>query len=177
VEKDKKEVEMLKKAFLLSFILLVFPFFLKGEEWQMIEPPQSYAYLLQRIQENLPIINFDTEEHRNIYNNELSVTINLALQGDLERVKERINEIHIPQATDWIKRERQKDIVVALLMLELLFTNEAPLCVSSNFPEEIKEGFKNETRKIKITFIHHRDCDRKDNKHFNDCAFQVEAEF
>jgi len=169
---------MLKKAFLLSFILLVFPFFLKGEEaFQMIEPPQSYAYLLERIQENLPIINFDTEEHRNIYNNELSVTINLALQGDLERVKERINEIHIPQATDWITRERQKDIVVALLMLELLFTNEAPLCVSSNFPEEIKEGFENETMKIKITFIHHRDCDRKDNKHFNDCAFQVEAEF
>ena len=170
---------MLKKALLLSFVLLVFPFFLKGEEeWQVIEPPQSYAYLLERIQENLPIINFDTEEHRNIYNDELQVTINLALQGDLEKVKERINEIHIPQANDWITDKIHKENVVVLLKLELFgVEEEGPLFVPTNFSQELKRYFEEGELHPYNSIIHHATCSQKTYPggiiHFAGCSKQI----
>ena len=168
---------MLKKALLLSFVLLVFPFFLKGEEWLVIEPPQSYAYLLERIQENLPIIKFDTEEHRNIYNNELQVTINLALQGDLEKVKERINEIHIPQANDWITDKIHKENVLILLKLELFgLEEEGPLYIPTNFSQELRRHFE-EGEILRVIEIHHAHCSTKSYPgaviHFADCSRQI----
>ena len=168
---------MLKKAFLLSFILLVFPFFLKGEEWQMIEPPQSYAYLLQFIQENLQAIHFDTEEHRDGYNAELQITINLALAGNLNAVKERVNQIHIPQTKDWITSEAQKKIILHLLEGEVYVTNELYLRLGAM--EKIKKAIENEII-ILDYIIHTVDCttiyvyDENGNLigriHFRDCA-------
>jgi len=155
---------MLKKALLLSFILLVFPFFLKGEEgppedWQTIEPPQSYSYLLEAIFENLPAIRFDTEEHRNEYQNELQTTINLALEGNLDAVKERIFQIHIPQTENWIVSEIQKKIVLILLKSEFYIENGASLYIPPEFQEEIKNGIAELLIKIRIRFgIHFPDC-------------------
>ena len=153
--RNKKEVNMLKKGLLISFFILIFPVILKGlEGWKEITPVESYSYLLQFISENLQAIRFDTDGHRNEYNAELQTTINLAQQGNLEAVKERVNQIHIPHAQEWITSSVQKEIILVLLKGQALLSEG--IWLESGIMEKIKEAIENETA-IAFAIVHPAD--------------------